>query len=122
LDADHDLKINDALNVVTKMERFVCSTKIRIKVVAFKHLVGDTTQNEWFSRQLPLRPTAQRSEISTQIVQLNSRFDYNGSLFKVASIDDNQQVSAVCLWGQQVGIQLTFPLELVRELVSDKRG
>jgi hypothetical protein len=122
LDADHDLKINDALNVVTKMELFVCSTKIRIKVVAFKHLVGDTTQNEWFSRQLPLRPTAQRSEISTQIVQLNSRFDYNGSLFKVASIDDNQQVSAVCLWGQQVGIQLTFPLELVRELVSDKRG
>jgi len=43
-------------------------------------------------------------------------------LFKVASIDDNQQVSAVCLWGQQVGLQLTFPLELVRELVSKKRG
>jgi hypothetical protein len=28
LDAEHDLKINDALNVVTKMELFVCSTKI----------------------------------------------------------------------------------------------
>jgi len=122
LDAKHDLKINDALNVVTKMELFVCSTKIRIKVVAFKHLVGDTTQNEWLSRQLPLRPTAQRGEISTQTIRLNSRFDNNGSLFKVAFVDDNQQVRAVCLWGQQVGIQLTFPLELVRELVSDKRG
>jgi hypothetical protein len=75
------------------------------------------------SRQHPLRPTAQRGEISTQTVRLNnSRFDYNGTLLKGASVDDNQQVRAVCLWGQQVGIQLTFPLELVRELVSKKRG
>ncbi len=92
MDAEHDLKINDALNVVTKMELFVCSTKIRIKVRAVKHIVGDTAQMEWLRRELHLCPAAQPRPVLTQAIRIHSRFDYNGSLFKVASVDENNQV------------------------------
>ena len=100
----------------------VSSTNIRMKVLAVTHIVGDTAQMEWLRRELHLCPAAQPRPVLTQAIRINSRFDYNGSLFKVASVDENNQVRAVCLWGQQVGIQLTFPLELVIEMVSKKCG
>ena len=92
LDIEHDLKVHDALNVVTKIELLVSSTKIRIKVRAVKHIVGDTAQMEWLCRELHLCPAAQPREVLAQAIRINSRFDYNGSLFKVASVDENQQV------------------------------
>ena len=55
-------------------------------------------------------------------VRINSRFDYNGSLFKVVAADGNDQVQATCLWGGQVGMQLTLPLDVVRGLVKRKRN
>ena len=73
-------------------------------------------------RQLSSYPAAQHEQVSNQTVRINSRFDYNGALYKVAAVDHNEQVLAVCLWGQQVGLQLTLPLALVIELVNKKRG
>lgn len=122
LDLELGLKINDALNMTSKMGVYLSCTKIRIKVCAFKHLVGDATQHEWLSKQLPSTATPQYATVSNDTVRINSRFDYNGSLFKVVAVDNNEQCLAVCLWGQQVGIQLTFPLELVSGLVKRKRN
>jgi hypothetical protein len=92
LDAEHDLKVHDALNVVTKVELLVSSTNIWMKVLAVKHIVGDTAQMEWLRRELHLCPAAQPRPVLTQAIRINSRFDYNGSLFKVASVDENNQV------------------------------
>jgi len=118
---DVDVKRNDTLNMVTKLEIYLSYTKIRLKVTAFKHLVGDTTQHQWLSKQVPSTPVMQRGDASNT-VRINSRFDYNGLLFKVVGVGGNDQVLATCLWGEQVGMQLTLPLDLVVGLVKRKRN
>ncbi len=122
LDKDFDVKRNDALNMVTKMEVYLSHTKLRLKVYAFKHLVGDTTQHQWLSKQLSITTPAMQGGELSNTVRINSRFDYNGSLFKVVAADGNDQVQATCLWGEQVGMQLTLPLDVVRGLVKRKRN
>jgi hypothetical protein len=37
----------DAVNVTKKLELYFSSSKLRMKVDAFKHIIGQPTQNVW---------------------------------------------------------------------------
>ena len=123
VNSEQSLCINDAINVASKIELYVSSSKLRLRVHAFKHQVSDQTENLWLQRQLSANIAPQQTpRTEVQSVRLNSKFDYNNSLFKVSGATENGAIRAVCVWGEQKGEELTFDTAEVVELVNRKRG
>jgi hypothetical protein len=52
----HVIRTMDAVNMTTKLELYFSSSKLRLKVDAFKHIIGRPTQNVWLREQLSAVP------------------------------------------------------------------
>ena len=75
------------------------------------------------TRQLSAGSAQQTHQAPVRRLQINSKFDYNNSMFKVVSADEHQGVQAVCVWGELLGQEIHFEnLGEVLELVNQKRG
>jgi hypothetical protein len=121
--SEQNLCINDAINVTSKIELYVSSSKLQLRVHAFKHQVSDQTENLWLQGQLSAHIAPQQMpQAEVQNVRINSKFDYNNSLFKVLGTTKNGAFRAVCVWGEQKGEEFTFDTTEVVELVNRKRG
>ncbi len=121
---EFQVNVNCTLNMSSRIELYLGKRMLKVKVHAFKHIIGaDTCNHAWLSMQLAQRaPCQQQDEEATRSIRLNSRFDYNNSLFKVVSAS-NQGVEALCLWGESKGQTMVFPsVNEVLQLVNQKRG
>ncbi len=75
VDCEHDIRLNDAVNMMTKMELFISKSNLRLKLYAFKHNIGDTTTNQWLSSQLLAPQPQETPQVTIRSTRINSKFD-----------------------------------------------
>ncbi len=89
-----DCRLNDAINMMKKLELYISNNQLHICVHAFKHIVGNTTNNAWLRSQLSANPGRQNNICSLRI---KSKFDYNSGVFTVVSASIDEEVQALSL-------------------------
>mmetsp|Transcript_16997 Transcript_16997/g.24214 ORF Transcript_16997/g.24214 Transcript_16997/m.24214 type:complete len:214 (+) Transcript_16997:733-1374(+) len=110
----------DAGNVLSKVELFLSMSYLKIRVHAFKYLVGDETNNFHLLAQLSdSQPPSQSRMEAPPTLRINSKFDFRNSVYSVVREEDDGKILTVCVWGEQKGEELRFEnagevLELVR--------
>ena len=125
----------DAINVLSRLELYVSYSSLKVRLYAYKHVVGaDATQHRRLLEELGGtqqgtnanvvgQQNADRGANAISSLRVNSKFDYNGNLFKVVSVSHDGNVLTTCLWGPQSGENITFhSVEEVARLVNLKRG
>jgi hypothetical protein len=125
----------DAINVLSRLELYISYSMLKIRLYAYKHIVGeDATMNHRLLEELgethpsadehPLmQATPATSTRSMSSLRINSKFDYNGNVCKVLSVNSDGMVLTSCLWGPHAGEEITFDsVEEVARLVNLKRG
>jgi hypothetical protein len=120
LDEELDCRFNDAMNLTNKIEVYIGTNKLRLRVHACKHIIGRIIENDWFRTQLSSQPIVQAD---VRQVRINSKFDYNNGTYKVVNTAEQKGVPAVCIWGEQRGEGVLFDdINEVLLLVNRKRG
>ncbi len=119
VNSDHAIRTMDAVNMTTKLELYFSSSKLRLKVDAFEHIIGQPTQNVWLREQLSAVPVVPQQG---RPLCLRSKFDYNNNMFKVISANIGTGVVARCIWGDQKGVEVTFYFDEALHLVNLKQG
>ena len=120
---EYALRINDAINMTSRIELFLSNSKLRLKLHAFKHKVGDVTQSHWLSGQLSGMVRHQNPEAAVRQLRLKAKFDCNNSMYKVTGANPDGKVRATCVWGDEKGAEIVFNNAAeVLDLVTKKRG
>ena len=135
LGSEISTKMLDAINVLSRLELYVSYSSLKVRLYAYKHVVGaDATQHRRLLEELGGtqqgtnanvvgQQNADRGANVISSLRVNSKFDYNGNLFKVVSVSHDGNVLTTCLWGPQSGENITFhSVEEVARLVNLKRG
>jgi hypothetical protein len=112
LNIEYDCRLNDGVNMTKRIEVFINSNMLRLRVYAFLHIIGNPIQHDWLQHQLSSRPVMQEA---TEEIRINSKFDYNNGTYKVISFNE-EGVRAICIWGEQRGQELIF--ENINEVVA----
>jgi hypothetical protein len=86
------VRLNDTVNMTSKVELYISKFKLRLRIFAFKHQVGNTTTNQWLTGQFSAGATQQTPQAPVRRQQINSKFDYNNSMFKVVRADEHQGI------------------------------
>jgi hypothetical protein len=108
----------DAVNCLSKADFFVASSQVKIRIHAFKHVVGQQTDNQRLAEQtiqseLP-REHANDHGIQTRNmvnIRIGSKFDSNESLYEVVEVLPNGNILNLCRWGGNVGSKLMLSYE-----------
>lgn len=126
--AEKAVRVMDAVNCISKAELFVGLTQVKVRIKAFKHIVGQPTENAMLAGQI--QPELPREHPNNNAIQTRSRatlrigskFDSSGSLYEVLELLPNGNVVSRCLWGGNVGSEVVYSCEEVLRLVNQKRG
>jgi hypothetical protein len=115
----------DCINVLSKADIYISYAKIRLRLHAYRHVLGvDTNNNVSLLTNLPpLEPNAVITNQPISTLKVNSKFDYDGNVCKVVSVSPDQTVLALSLWGPRKGEDIVFnTVEEVVNFVNAKRG
>jgi hypothetical protein len=84
----------------------------------------DTNNNVPLLTNLPpLEPNAVITNQPISTLKVNSKFDYDGNVCKVVSVNPDRTVLALSLWGPRKGEDIVFnTVEEVVNFVNAKRG
>jgi hypothetical protein len=121
-------KVLDTMNVLNRIDLYVSYSKVQLHLYASRHIVGvDTTINTMLQQHLGEIPDAaaeQRLEPpQNSVLRVNSKFDYNGNVCKVASVNADGTVLTFSLWKPRQGKEIKFDsVEEVLVMVNQKRG
>jgi hypothetical protein len=96
---------------------------LRLKVDAFKHIIGQDMQNAWLREQLSAvpvvpEPVAQHG----RRLHLRLKFDYNDNTFQVINTNEEAGAIASVIWGFQKGEEVMLNFDEVLHLVNLKWG
>jgi hypothetical protein len=120
-------KMNDAMNVLSKVYLYIGYSNVRLWLHAYQHIVGIDAHNNiplisCIPREALPRPEV-ISELPSGVLRINSKFDYQGNVCKVVSVNSNGSVCTCSLWGPQKGDEIIFnSVREVLQLVNAKRG
>jgi hypothetical protein len=122
-------KTNDAVNVLSRIYVDVSYSKVRLKLHAYQHIVGVDTNNipliSSMEHEAPGQPPdiGGRHRNNNTLLRINSKFDYEGNVCKVDSVNPDGTVVTSSLWGPQSGERIVFNSVVeVLHLVNLKRG
>jgi hypothetical protein len=109
--------------MTSRIELYVSKKKLKLRCHAFGYIIGhDRPNNGWLALQLAQRVPQITPQQQPRAIRINSRFDYNNSLYKVISATADG-IQALCLWGDSQGQTVLFAdIEEVVQLVNEKRG
>lgn len=116
---EHECRVNDGVNMTSRIEVSVNANSLILRTHAFLHIVGNPVHNnDWLQQQLS---THRPAVIITPQLRVNSKFDFNNNTYKVIDASD-QGVRVLSIWGDQKGEELLFgDVNEVVELVAAKR-
>jgi hypothetical protein len=126
--AERAIRVMDAVNCLSKAVVFVALSQVKIRIHAFKHIVGQHTDNQHLEEQiqteLPHEHANDHGIRTRNMVNIciGSKFDSNGSLYEVVEVLPNRNILSICRWIGNVGSGLTLSCEDVLQLVNEKRG
>lgn len=110
----------DLLNVIQCIEFFIHASKVKMRVYAFRHQVGDEVSCPWLLPHLSA-PTAVAEPLQHEI-RLKSKFDHLGSVYEVVEELPNGAIKRMCKWGPLRGTEKVFSNDDVVRLVNVKHG
>jgi len=114
-------RLYDVLNITSKMDLFISHGKVKVRIHANQHIIGvDNTQNILVLAQSNLN-TENQTQLHQEasVLQINSKFDYNGNVCKVVLVHDNGTVLTSSVWGSRKGEEIIFnSIEQVLQLVN----
>jgi hypothetical protein len=110
----------DLLNVIQCIEFFIHASKVKMRVYAFRHQVGDEVSCPWLLPHLSA-PTAVAEPLQHEI-RLKSKFDHLGSVYEVVEELPNGVIKTMCKWGPLRGTEKVFSKDDVVRLVNLKHG
>jgi hypothetical protein len=121
VDAEHGYRQSDAVNMTTKLEVYISTTKLRARVPAFKQIVGKTVEDDWLWVQLSAYPIEQQAVLPVaRTLLITAKFDYHG---RVVEANGNDGVCCQCIWGEQKEVELVFQdINEVIHLVNLQQG
>jgi hypothetical protein len=118
-------KRNDLSNVLSKTDIYISYAMIRLCLHAYCHVVGvDANKNVPLLSNLP-PPETDPATINYPIsmLRVNSKFDYEGNVCKVVSVNPDGTVLTLSVWGPRTGEEIMFnTTKEVVNLVSAKGG
>jgi hypothetical protein len=126
-DAELVIRNLDLINAISKIELYVSASKIKVRLYAFRHVIGDASTCTRLLSQIghpaPVNPNNTGAATRAQsILRLKSKFDFMGNVYEVVEELPNDRIRAVCKWGSLEGDEQEFDKDEVIALVNQKRG
>jgi hypothetical protein len=93
--AERAIRVMDAVNCLSKAVVFVALSQVKIRIHAFKRVVGQHTDNQWLAEQIQSeRPHEHGNDHGIQTrnmvnISIGSKFDSNGTLYEVVEVLPN---------------------------------
>jgi len=118
----------DLVNVIKCMEFLIHASKVKLRLYAFRHQIGDETSCPWLIPHLTAAAPAQQPvedlvmTRQSYTVRLKSKFDFMGSIYEVVEELCYGHIRTVCKWGDLRGEEKVFTKEDVIRYVNLKRG
>jgi hypothetical protein len=128
-DAEIVIQNLDLVNAISRIDLYISGSRIKVRLCAFRHIVGDASNCNRLMRQLGT-PTPHEQDNATAgvqtratiIIRPRSKFDYMGNVYEVVEELPNGIIEAVCKRGSLISNEQQFNKDEVLHLVNQKRG
>ena len=121
------MRYNDLVNVVEKIDLYISSSRVKLRLFASRHQVGQPCTHVQLLNEIG-NPEA-REEVAvdgvvtrSNILRINSSFDYNGNVYRVVKEMPDGRILCKSVWGTLKGNESWFDKLDVIRMVKEKRG